>query len=552
MKRIVYVIILLVAIGGGYWGVTRSPALAAIERAYLAVDRPPVVTPAPTSLTGSGTIEAETVVVTAELGGRILEILVKEGDEVMAGQALVELDKADLLARQTQLEATLMTAKANLALVSAPARPQDIDAAQAQLTQAKVTRDGARLTWQRALALVADPHHLDAKINQAQARVTDTERELEMAQVNLKRMDIQTEAAGRSQVTVLGANEGLVQNEVAQYQLQAARIGVEMAEVTLTGAKKQVEHLTRLRQQPLLLMAQANAAEMAYRQAEAAILAVEANLTAVKADPTPEDIAVAEAQVLEAEAILAAVEIQLAKQTLTAPRNGLISRKLVEAGELAVPGAVLLELNDIDTVELTVYIPETQMGLVKIGQMALVSVDAYEDELFEGVVSFMAHQAEFTPRNVQTQQERVSLVFAVKIKLDNANHRLKPGMPADAEILLTTQPNGIGTPSPTIFPQPTLSPTATSTPVKAEPTATIAPSPPATEVFPNVQAEVLAWGLNVRGGPGVHHSVIATLSKGDIVPVIDVDPNSGWLQVELSDNDKTGWISGSPTYVLMR
>jgi RND family efflux transporter MFP subunit len=207
-----------------------------------------------------------------------------------------------------------------------------------------------------------------------------------------------------------------------------------MAEVILTGAKRQVELLTRLRDNPLLLITQAHSAEMAYQQAEAVVLTAQANLTAVKADPTPEDIAVAEAQVAEAEAAMAAVQVQLDKQTLTAPRDGLISQKLVNPGELAAPGAVLMELSDIDTVDLTVFIPETQIGQVKIGQKALVQVDAYPGEVFEGEVSFIAHEAEFTPRNVQTQEERVNLVFAVKITLDNSDHRLKPGMPADAEI----------------------------------------------------------------------------------------------------------------------
>jgi HlyD family secretion protein len=543
MKRIIFIIIiLLAALSGGYWWFA-GPSAAALE---------------PTSLTGSGTIEAETVAITAELGGRILELKVDEGDEVTAGQVLVELDQADLLAQQGQLEAALATAQANLELISAPTRPEEVAAAQAQLTQAKVTREGGRLTWQRARNLVDDPHELEVRINQAQARVTEAERDLEMARVDLKQREIQAEAAGRDQTTVLGGNEGLVQGEAAQYRLQAAQTGVKMAEVALAGAKKQVEHLVRLRQRPLPLIAQANAAEATLQQAEAAVLAAQANLLAIKAEPRAEDIAVAQAQVLEAEAALAKVNVQLAKQTLTAPRAGLISRKLVESGELAAPGAMLLELSDLDTTKLTVYLPETEIGRVKIGQQARVYVDAYPGEVFGGTVSFMAHEAEFTPRNVQTQAERVSLIFAVEIKLDNADHRLKPGMPADAEILLTTQtstaPPGdsTATPSLTILPKPTLPPIVTPTPVKAEPTSTVAPTPTATATPRSVQAEVIAWGLNVRSGPGINYPVIATLTKGDTVPVVEVEPNSGWLQVQLPAGEKTGWISGSPTYVAIK
>jgi multidrug resistance efflux pump len=293
MKRMiaVIVIILLAAVGTGVWWFTRPPAAAS-----------EVIT-----LFGSGTVEAdETVAITAELGGRILELKVDQGDDVKAGQVLVELDQADLLALKTQLEADLATARASLELVSAPARAQDIAAAQARLSQAEVARDGARLTWERAKDLANDPHALEAKINQAQAGVNEAESELEMAQVNLKRMEIQAEAASRNQVN----HDALVQSEAAQYQ----------------------------RSLPLPLIAQANAAEAVYRQAEAAVQASQANLNAAKADATPEDVALAEAQVREGEAALAAVEVQLAKQSLTAPRDGLISEKLVDPGELAAPG----------------------------------------------------------------------------------------------------------------------------------------------------------------------------------------------------------------------
>jgi HlyD family secretion protein len=532
MKRMiaVIVIILLAAIGTGVWWFTRPPAAASEA----------------ITLFGSGTIEAdETVAITAEFGGRILALKVDEGDEVKAGQVLVELDKADLLALKTQLEADLATAKANLELVSAPARAQEIAAAQAQLSQAEVARDGARLTWERAGALADDPHALEARINQARAGVNAAESELEMAQVNLKRMEIQAEAASRNQLN----HDAMVQSEAAQYQLQAARVGVELAVVALAGAKRQVEHLIQLRNLPLPLIAQANAAQTVYRQAEATVLVAQANLNAAEADATPEDIALGKAQVREAEAALAAVEVQLAKQTLTAPRDGLISEKLVDPGELAAPGTLLLELKDVDSVELTVYIPQDQVGQVKIGQKALVSVDAYEVKQFEGRVSYIAHEAEFTPRNVQTKEERVKLIFAVKIKLDNPDHRLKPGMPADAQILLTSQTSAVEASSPTVVPQPTVTSTARPTPTKVGAAPTVGPTPTATHAPPSVQAEVVSWGLNVRTGPGVGYPVVGTLAKGDTVLVTEVDPDSGWLHVSLPGGEQSGWVSGKPAYV---
>jgi multidrug resistance efflux pump len=541
MKRVIPIIILLAAVGAGYWWFTQTKVDASLS----------------TALTGSGTIEAEKVAITTEIGGRIIAIEVDEGDEVRAGQVLVEIDPANLLALQTQLAAAWATAKANLTAVSAPPRSEDIAAAQAQLAQTKAARDGAKTIWETARALVNNPHELQARLSQAQAQVTEAQKSFEQAQVQLKRAEIQAEVASRNQ----SSHAALVQNEVAQEQLRATQVGVKMMEVALTGVKQQVELLTQLRDHPLQLIAQANSAKAAYQQAEAAVQVAEANLTAVKAGPTQEDIAVAEAQVAEAEAALAAAQVQLDKLTLTAPRAGLVSHKSVNAGELAAPGTTLLELSDIETVDLTVYIPETQIGRVKVGQQALVFVDAYPGEVFEGTVTFITPQAEFTPRNVQTQEERVNLVFGVKITLANPDHRLKPGMPADGEILPTSALDKLAASSPTATPQataiptmpsPTQTSTATAMPVTVEATPTRVSTPTAEGTTATDQAEIITWGLKVRTGPGVDYPAFTHLAKGQVVTILGVDPKSGWLQVQLPGEEQTGWITNNPAYVVTK
>lgn len=550
MKRIIPLIVILAALGGGYWWYSNRPA--ATVQSAAAADR----------LAGSGSIEAETVSVTAELGGRILALHVAEGDEVEAGQLLIELDQDDLLAQQIQLEAGVETAQANLSLVSASALPEDVALAQAQLAQAEAARDGAEMVWQQAQRLVANPHELEARISQMQAQVTDAEKRLEMARVNLKRAEIEAEAASRNQSN----NVGLAENEAAQYQLQAAQQAVQIAEVALAGTQKQVAHLIGLKERPLTLIAQANSAEAGFNQAEAAVLLAQANLTAAKAEARPEDVNLARAQLAEAETALGIVQVQLNKQQLTAPRAGLVSKKLANPGELAAPGAELLQLSDIEQVDLTVYIPETQIGRVQVNQKAQVFVDAWPGEVFEGRVSFIAQQAEFTPKNVQTEEERVNLVFAVKITLDNPDHRLKPGMPADAEILPEMWPaaqsqsasaSGTGE-ADAVAPTPpakgieqnraAASPAATTPPtVTPRPaTATPAPLPQPTAAM---QVEVLAWGLKVRGEPSVDAPVVGYLTQGMVAPVLQMDADGVWLQVQLPNSTETGWISGSPTFV---
>jgi multidrug resistance efflux pump len=140
----------------------------------------------------------------------------------------------------------------------------------------------------------------------------------------------------------------------------------------------------------------------------------------------------AEAQVKQAEANLMALMVQRDKHILTTPLAGWVVERVVHEGEMAVPGAPLLTLADLSRVTLTVYVPEPDVDTVSIGQKVNVFVDAFPDQPFPGRIIFINDEAEFTPKNVQTREERINTVFAVKIELENEAQQLKPGMPADA------------------------------------------------------------------------------------------------------------------------
>ncbi len=122
--------------------------------------------------------------------------------------------------------------------------------------------------------------------------------------------------------------------------------------------------------------------------------------------------------------------------TLQAPRTGIVLERMVNVGEIAPPNFSLLTIADLSQVTVTVYVPENEIGLVKVGQGVDVRVDSFPEKTFSGKVVWIASRAEFTPKNVQTREERVSTVFGVKIEIPNPDHELKPGMPADAQILV--------------------------------------------------------------------------------------------------------------------
>ena len=207
-----------------------------------------------------------------------------------------------------------------------------------------------------------------------------------------------------------------------------------MAQAARDGAQAALEDLISIRENPQELDTQVDVAKAQYERAEAAVQGAQAQLEALKAGATQEQITVVETQVKQARAAADLLRVQLDKMTLTSPTSGMVMEKTVHRGEMAAVGAALMTLADLDEVTLTLYIPEDEIGKVKVGQMVEVSVDSFPGKVFRGQVNYIASEAEFTPKNVQTKEERVNMVFAVKVKIPNPEHELKPGMPADAVI----------------------------------------------------------------------------------------------------------------------
>ncbi len=138
----------------------------------------------------------------------------------------------------------------------------------------------------------------------------------------------------------------------------------------------------------------------------------------------------------QSKATVELVKAQLENTIIRSPVKGVVLEKSTNLGEVVFPGIALLTLADLSTVWLKIYVNEPKLGLVKLGQKAMVKVDSYPEKTFQGKIIYISNKAEFTPKNIQTKEERVKLVFGVKISLENPKQELKPGMPADAEIVL--------------------------------------------------------------------------------------------------------------------
>ena len=301
----------------------------------------------------SGYVEATEVRVAAEVGGRVIEMRAEEGLRVTAGDVLARLETRDLELTLRRAEAERDGAAAQLSLVRAGARAEDIRQASAQA-------DSAR------------------------AEVAAAEAELKAADQDLQRFE-----------ALLEANAG------SRKQRDDAATRVAVAEARLRAAR-----------------------ERGRAAAEA--------LARVRAGARTEEVAAARARVAATEAQIAALAENQADATLKSPVAGFVTAKLADAGEIVARGAPIVVVTDLDHAWANVYVDEPLVPRLKLGQTVALVTDA--GQRIEGTITYISPKAEFTPRNVQTAEERTKLVYRIKVTADNRDGVLKPGMPVEAEI----------------------------------------------------------------------------------------------------------------------
>jgi multidrug resistance efflux pump len=465
MNRAIVVLAILLVVAaaalGGWWFVSQNPEWwsQAQEELGKAVDELGLQPEEEAEgLVASGFIEADEASVMTELGGRIVALHADEGEQVEKGDVLAELDASFVRAQIEMAEAELAVAEAMLAQVKAGVREETLDRARSVVKQAEVAQESARIAWQDAQAMLDNPQDLEIAIAAARAQLGVLEQQVRQAEAMANSAQVGRDLADEA-VQMLEDLDGstvripiapgvvikrkvrlpvdalpTARNEQAMttYQSWEAWTGLDQAEAAREGAEAYLAELRQQMANPLVLEAQVNATEAQYKVATAAVGVAQAQVDGLQIGATPEQVTAAEAQVEIARTALEALEVQLEKLTLDAPITGLVLARPVHVGEVALPGAPLMTLADLEHVTLTIYVPEDQLGKVQIGQQVSVTVDAYPDRTFGGTVTFVASEAEFTPKNVQTREERVNMVFAVKVELPNPDQGLKPGMPADA------------------------------------------------------------------------------------------------------------------------
>jgi HlyD family secretion protein len=221
-------------------------------------------------------------------------------------------------------------------------------------------------------------------------------------------------------------------------EIREAQAAVNQVKSDLENKEAHYERMKPLFEKGVIPKDTLDNSEAAYKMAKAAYQRAAENYQLVKEGPRKEDIDDARAQVEQAQASLKLTETQLSYTTLYSPISGVVLVKSGEIGEVVNPGTSIVTLADIENVWLKAYIPETDLSKVKWGQEVIVTTDVRPKKEYRGRISFISSQAEFTPKQIQTEKERVTLVYRIKIDIVNKDRELKPGMPADGRILLTS------------------------------------------------------------------------------------------------------------------
>jgi len=360
-------------------------------------------------LQANGRLEGDRVLVATKLEGRIESLLAREGDAVTKGAVVAKLDDARVRAQVEQADAEVRRATASLARtrVAIQEAKDTVALAGARVAAAEASLALLRKEVPKEIAAA------DAAVVGARAAVAKAGATREQAERDVER-------------TRRLVDQGTLQQremEMAETAVAVAVEDVAAAKAALKGAEE--------------VLAQARLGDDRIRVKEEEIATLRAEEVRARTQARWYEAAVAEgdASVAAAEAAKREIQSVLDDLTIVSPTDGVVLTRMVEEGEVVARGAALLEVVDLDKLYLKVYVPEPQIGRIRIGSEARIFTDAFPDTPVDATVRYVASQAEFTPKEVQTPDERVKLVFAVKLYLKgNPEHRFTPGLPADAVI----------------------------------------------------------------------------------------------------------------------
>ncbi|HUQ94840.1 MAG TPA: efflux RND transporter periplasmic adaptor subunit [Bryobacteraceae bacterium] len=391
MKNVIRILVIVAVLAAAGVGIVRSGYFKKEDRSVIRL---------------SGNIELTEVDLAFKIPGRLVVLNLTEGTPVAKGAVVAQIDQANTLRQKDREEAGVVAAnaqlgqtltgiqhqreavegeiqvrraevrnaEAHLAELLSGARPQEVQTAKAQLEDTKTWADQAQRDWERAQVLYKDEDISTAQLEQYRAKFDSASQAHRQARERL----------------------ALVMEGARKETIEAARAQVERATATLR-------------------LAEASRIDLKRREQE---------------------VDVRRAEISRAKAGVSMLDAQLDDTTLIAPISGMVLVKSAERGEVLAAGAKVATIGDLTHPWLRAYIGEKDLGRVKLGAKVKLTTDSFPGKVYWGTITYIASEAEFTPKQIQTRDERVKLVYRIKVEVDNPNQELKANMPVDAEIVL--------------------------------------------------------------------------------------------------------------------
>jgi HlyD family secretion protein len=357
----------------------------------------------------SGNIELTQVNVAFKSSGLITELLTDEGKNVKKGDVIARIDGEQLMRTRDRESAAESVATAVLGQAEAATQWQK------QTFSAELAARKAELAGAEARLKELETGSRSEEVEEARAAVTAAAAENEHAQNDWER-----------------AQRLFKQDDISAQQHDQSRARAQSSAAALRQAQ---QRLALLQAGPRKEVIDAQREQV--RRARADVAAAEATTFEIRRREL--EITAKRADLDRARAQVSLTDTQINETVATSPVDGVVLVKTADVGEVVAGGTTIVTIGDIDRPWLRGYVPETELGRVKVGQPVRVTTDSYRGKVYNGKITFIASQAEFTPKQIQTAEERVKMVYRIKIDVENPNRELKLNMPADAEILLQSQ-----------------------------------------------------------------------------------------------------------------
>lgn len=395
----------------------------------------------------NGTLEATEIQISSEVSGRIEKVAFEEGDKIKINQLLAIVNDDIYKNQVLQAKANFLANQSKYQSLKVGARKEEIEQVALLKEQSEKLLLGSNKNYYDSKELYDNRSVPKQQLDSAETQYKTSKNQYETAKANLEQLKSSFKITksnllrtkdlyNKQSISTQQLDTAQNQFDIVSAQLKMAEQNLNQSKTLMAGAERNFKNVQNIYENRAQQKLQLHSAEVQKEVAESNLEISKKKLDLIKAQAKKEDLDSLKSITMQADAGVKLAQIQLDKTKIKSNVEGIVITKSIEKGEIVNQGSLIATIADLSKIWLRVYVPEYQVNLLKIGQNVNIKTDSSPDKIFTGKIIQISSKAEFTPRNVQTKEERVNQVFGVKIAITNNNLELKAGVPADVEISL--------------------------------------------------------------------------------------------------------------------